>query len=217
MRIDVWSDLVCPWCYIGKRRLESALAAFDHRDEVTVVHHAFRLHPDLPVGSTIAKDGMLQQKYRLSADQLNTMHERLEQVAAEEGLAYDLTGGVTGNTLDGHRLVRYAETVGRQDAMVERLFKAYFTERRSIFDHDSLTELAVEAGFDAETVARVLAGHEYAADVEGDQESAQKLGAHGVPFFVIAGRFGVSGAQPVEVFADALRQAWDAHATAVVP
>jgi predicted DsbA family dithiol-disulfide isomerase len=217
MRIDVWSDLVCPWCYIGKRRLERALASFAHRDSVEVVHHAYQLHPDMPAGDTVPKDEMLLRKYRMSPDQLETMHERLERVAAEEGLDYDLAGGVTGNTVDGHRLVHFASTLGRQDAMLERLFKAYFTERRSIFDHEGLVALAVEAGFEAADVRRVLESNDYTEAVATDHDTAQRLGSSGVPFFVIGGRYGVSGAQPVEVFVDALQQAWDASQPVTAP
>lgn len=210
MRVDVWSDLVCPWCYIGKRRLERALTEFEHRDNVEVVHHSFQLHPDMPAGATMPRREMLKAKYHLSDDQVATMDERLEQLAAEDGLDYDLSGGATGNTFDAHRLVHHAASLQRQDAMVERLFRAYFTEQRSIFDRESLIAYAAEAGLDAEDARRVLESDAYGDAVRAEHAEASRLGARGVPFFVLGGRLGVSGAQPVETFADALRQAWDA-------
>jgi predicted DsbA family dithiol-disulfide isomerase len=216
LRIDVWSDLVCPWCYIGKRRLEHALAAFAHRDDVEVVHRSYQLHPDMPRGETTPRREMLKGKYDLSDDQVETLDERMERLAAEDGLDYDLSGGVTGNTLDAHRLVHHAHALGRQDAMVERLFRAYFTERRSIFDLDSLVDLASDAGLDPDEARAVLAQDRYAEAVEADCREAALLGARGVPLFVIAGRYGVSGAQPVEAFTEALERAWQAtHAPAV--
>jgi predicted DsbA family dithiol-disulfide isomerase len=210
MRIDVWSDLVCPWCYIGKRRLEQALASFEHRDSVEVVHHSYQLHPDMPPGTTVPRREMLKAKYHLSDDQVETMDERMEQLAAEDGLDYDLSGGATGNTLDAHRLVHHARSLGLQDAVVERLFRAYFTEQRSIFEHDSLAELARDVGLAPGDVRRVLDGNTYADAVRADQNEASTLGARGVPLFVIAGRYAISGAQPVEVFSETLNRAWDA-------
>ncbi len=214
LRIDVWSDIVCPWCYIGKRRLERALAEFEHRDEVQIVHHSFQLNPQMPLGTTTPRREMLKKKYQLSDDQVVTMDERLERLAAEDGLDYDLSGGVTGNTLDAHRLVHYAAKMGRQDEMVERLYRAYFTEQQSIFDHDSLADLASEVGLDAADVRKMLGSSDYAAEVKADHAEATALGARGVPFFVLDARYGVSGAQPVEAFAEALRRAWNAAHTA---
>ncbi len=208
MRIDVWSDLVCPWCYIGKRRLEHALRTFEHRDDVHVVHRSFQLHPNLPGGTTLPRLDMLRAKYRLTTAQVEAMHERLERLAAEEGLAYDLSGGETGDTLDAHRLAHHARTTGQQNALIEQLFRAYFTEKRSLFTHESLSTLAAEAGLDAAGVAQVLGSDAYAEAVAADHREATDLGATGVPFFVLAGRHGVSGAQPVDVLAEAIRHAW---------
>jgi len=208
LHIDVWSDLVCPWCYIGKRRLERALAGFAHRDRVDIVHRAFQLHPDLAPGQTIDRRGMLKAKYRLSDDQVATMDERLERLAAEDGLDYDLSGGVTGNTVDAHRVSLLARDTGRQDAVVERLFRAYFTEQRSIFDPDALVALGVDAGLDAEAIRTMLESRHLVDVVQGEHEQAAALGARGVPFFVLGGRYSVSGAQQVEVFRDALERAW---------
>jgi predicted DsbA family dithiol-disulfide isomerase len=208
MRIDIWSDVVCPWCYIGKRRFERALAAIDDRESIEVVHRSFQLDPTRPKGQTQNRRAMLMGKYRLSADQVQGMDVRMEQMAAAEGLEYHLgEDGVTGNTLDAHRLLHLAKARGRQDAAVERFYRAYFTEGRSVFDAESLALLAVEAGLDPAEVREVLESDRYAADVAADVREAQALGANGVPFFVIDHRFGVSGAQATEVFAQVLARA----------
>jgi predicted DsbA family dithiol-disulfide isomerase len=208
MRIDVWSDLVCPWCYIGKRRLERALEGFEHRDAVDVVHRSFQLNPSAPAGRTSSRRDMLMSKYGRSAAEVAELDARMEQTAAGDGLEYHLTAaGVTGNTFDAHRLVHLGRDQGRQDQVVERFFRAYFTEQQSLFDRESLSVLAVESGLDAADVRRVLDDDEFADAVRRDIRQAQALGTTGVPFFVIDGRYGVSGAQPVEVFGDALSRA----------
>lgn len=212
MRIDIWTDVVCPWCYVGKRRLEKALATFQHRDDVHVVHRSFQLNPAAPPGQTSPRRDALMSKYGLSAAEVDAMNARMEQTAAAEGIEYDLSGGVTGNTFDAHRVLHLAHDRGRQDEVIERLYRAYFTEKRSLFDHDSLTELAGEAGLDRDEVQRVLASSEYADAVARDIAEARKLGATGVPFFVIDQRYGVSGAQAPQVFTQALERAWaDVH------
>ena len=209
MRIDVWSDLVCPWCYIGKRRLEDALSGFEHRDEVEVIHRSFQLNPSAPPGKTTKRRDMLMAKYGWSVSEAQAMDARMEETAAEDGLEYHLSAdGLTGNTFDAHRLVHLAHARGIQDAVVERFFRAYFTEQRSLFDRDTLAALATGAGLDATEVTRVLDGDEYADAVTRDLQEAQALGATGVPFFVIDRRYGVSGAQPVQVFIGALSRAW---------
>jgi predicted DsbA family dithiol-disulfide isomerase len=207
MRIDIWSDVVCPWCYLGKRRFERALAAFEDRAEVQVVHRSFQLDPARPKGQTQKRREMLMAKYHLSAPQVEALDARMEQTAAADGLEYHMGDGVTGNTLDVHRLLHLAAARGQQDAALERFYRAYFTEGRSLFDVPSLTALAVEAGLDPNEVAAVLAGDAYAADVAADIREAQALGASGVPFFVFDHRFGVSGAQATDVFTQVLARA----------
>jgi predicted DsbA family dithiol-disulfide isomerase len=208
MRIDIWSDIVCPWCYLGKRRFERALESFDDRAGVEIVHRSFQLDPTRPKGQTQNRREMLMSKYHLSAAQVETMDARMEQTAAADGLEYHLGGGgVTGNTFDAHRVLHLAAERGRQDAALERLYRAYFTEGRSLFDDDSLAALAVESGLDAAEVGRVLAGDDYAAAVAADVREAHALGANGVPFFVFDNRFGVSGAQAIDVFAQVLTRA----------
>jgi predicted DsbA family dithiol-disulfide isomerase len=216
MRIDIWSDLVCPWCYVGKRRFERALAAFEHRDDAEVVHRSFQLDPHSPPGKTFDRRQVLQQKYGWSTIQAQEMDARMIETAAAEGLEYHLTGGVTGNTMDGHQLVHLARERGIQDAVVERFYRAHFTEQRSIFDRDSLVALAQEAGLDGEEARLVLDRATHADAVTADNAEARTLGANGVPFYVfapshprtVAPLFGLSGAQASAVFADALGRAW---------
>jgi predicted DsbA family dithiol-disulfide isomerase len=207
MRIDIWSDVVCPWCYVGKRRFERALEAFDDRAEVQVVHRSFQLDPNRPKGQTQNRREMLMAKYHLTTAQVAAMDRRMEETAAAEGLEYHLGDGVTGNTLDAHRVLHLAAERGVQDVALERFYRAYFTEGRSLFDDEALIALSVDAGLDAGEVRTVLAGDAYAAAVAADIREAQTLGANGVPFFVFDHRFGVSGAQPSDLFAQVLARA----------
>ncbi|MFI6514120.1 DsbA family oxidoreductase [Spirillospora sp. NPDC050679] len=209
MRVEIWSDLICPWCYIGKRRFEKALAAFDHRDEVEVVHRSFQLDPSTPKGEARDLADMLAAKFGMPRERAESMNREMEARAAEDGLEYHLVGGSVGNTADAHRLLHLAQDRGVQAQVLEAFYKAYFTDQRSLFDRDSLLAVAADAGLDAGEAARVLDSDEYAAAVVSDQREAQQLGATGVPFFVVDGRYGVSGAQPVELFAQALTRAWD--------
>jgi predicted DsbA family dithiol-disulfide isomerase len=207
MQVEIFSDVVCPWCYLGKRRFEQALAQFEHRDEVTVVHRSFQLDPSAPAdaGPTVQ---MLSRKYGMSVEQAEQAQRQMEQRAAGDGLRYDLAGQRSGNTRDAHRLLQFAREQGRQDELAERLFAAYFTERRSVFDRESLLALAAEAGLDPQMATTVLDSDAFATDVDHDLAEARALGITGVPFFVLDGRYGVSGAQPVELLATALERAW---------
>ena len=208
MHIDIWSDVVCPWCYLGKRRFEKALAGFDGRDAVTIAHRSFQLDPSKPKGQTMSRRTMLMSKYRLTEDRVREMDRTMEVMAAAEGLEYHLTDrGQTGNTLDAHRLVHLAADHGREDQMIERLYRAYFSEERSVFDVESLVSLAVEEGLDAADVREALESDRYVDAVRRDLEEARSLGVSGVPFFVIDGRYGISGAQAVDMFSRALTMA----------
>ncbi|TDD89593.1 DsbA family oxidoreductase [Actinomadura darangshiensis] len=212
MRVEIWSDVVCPWCYVGKRHFEQALDGFAHRDRVEVVHRAFQLDPSFPPGETVDVADMLAEKYGRSREQAVEMNRQMEERAAAAGLEYHLEGGRAGNTADAHRLIHLAGLRGVQDAVVEALFKAHFTDRRSVFDHDSLVDVVAEAGLDAAEARGVLASGEFADQVKTEQQAAQDIGATGVPFFVIDRRYGVSGAQPTETFTQVLDQVWaDAH------
>jgi predicted DsbA family dithiol-disulfide isomerase len=208
MLVEIWSDVVCPWCYLGKVRFEKALAAFDHRDEVTVRHRSFQLDPTAPAGGTVDTSTALATKYGLTPARIGAMQREMEQRAAADGLEYHLDGQRTGNTYAAHRLLHLAAEHARQDALLDRMYRAYFTERGSLFDDDSLRALAVDVGLDRADVDRVLSGDEYADAVEADLAQAAAYGITGVPFYVIDNRYGISGAQPVEVFSAALQQAY---------
>lgn len=204
MRVDIWSDIVCPWCYVGKRRFETALAAFDGRDDIEIVHHAFQLNPQAPRDRTSSRGEMLMAKYGLTSEQLAATDARMTQVAADEGLDYHLDATVTGNTRDAHQLVHLARESGLQDAMIERLYRAYFTEGRSVFDQDSLVELGSEVGLDPDEVRDALREGRYEPDVDEDLDIARRVGITGVPFFVFDAKYGLSGAQESSVFLEAL-------------
>ena len=210
MQVEIFSDVVCPWCYLGKRRFERALAGFEHGNEVTVVHRSFQLDPSAPTGPGTPTVDVLSGKYGMSIERAEQLQREMEQRAAGDGLEYHLDGQLTGNTYDAHRLLQLARDRGRQDELAEALFAAYFTESRSVFDHDALVEIAERAGLDADEARRVLDSDAYAAEVERDLSDARAIGVTGVPFFVLGGRYGVSGAQPVEVLTRALEQAWAA-------
>ena len=212
MKIEVWSDIVCPWCYVGKRRFERALAEFPQRDQVQVVHRSFQLDPTTPPGQTRSRNEMLRTKYGWSDAQSEARHLQMQATAAAEGLDFQLGDVQTGNTAAAHQLVHLGKAHGRQDAVLERLYRAYFTERRSLFERDSLVALAAEAGLDADEARRVLEQDTYAGAVAADGRAAHALGANGVPFFVIDERYGVSGAQPTDLFKEVLARAWaEAH------
>lgn len=205
LTVEIWSDVVCPWCWIGLTRLEKALSGFAHREEVSVVHHAYRLMPGQP---PLPVEGMVARKMGGSAADAARMFAQVEAVAAEEGLTYHLAGGVTGDTLDAHRLVKLGEAGGRGLDVLKRFYRAYLTERRSVFDHDSLLDLAVEAGLDRDRAHAVLSGTEFQTEIDVDQQALNALGGNGVPFFVIGGKYGISGAQPTQAFAQVLEKAW---------
>jgi len=210
VRIDIWSDVVCPWCYIGKRRLESALADFGHAADVEVVWHSYQLDPGAPSEPTESVAAHLGRKYGGGPAAGAQMIDRVEAVAAEEGLVYRLHQAQRANTLDGHRLLHLAlEESGPkvQDRLKEALLAAYFIEARNVADHDVLREVAAGAGLDPARVDAVLASDAYAPEVQADIDQVQAHGSSGVPFFVIDGRYGVSGAQPAEVFRQVLARA----------
>ncbi|MER5788813.1 DsbA family oxidoreductase [Streptomyces sp. NPDC001980] len=214
MRVEIWSDIACPWCYVGKARFEKALAAFPHRDDVEVVHRSFELDPGRAKDDVQPVLAMLSKKYGMSEAQAQAGEENLGAQAAAEGLEYQTRGRDHGNTFDMHRLLHFAKEQGRQDQLIQILYRANFAEERSVFSEgeDRLVELAAEAGLDTAAVRAVLADpSRYADEVRADEREAAELGANGVPFFVLDRKYGVSGAQPAEVFTQALSQAWGAR------
>ncbi|MFJ3191091.1 DsbA family oxidoreductase [Streptomyces griseoviridis] len=215
MRVEIWSDIACPWCYVGKARFEKALAAFPHRDGVEVVHRSFELDPGRAKDDVQPVLTMLTKKYGMSEAQARAGEENLGAQAAAEGLPYRTEGRDHGNTFDMHRLLHLAKEHGRQDELIQLLYRANFAEERSVFTggDERLVELAVAAGLDADAARAVLADPAaYADEVRADERAAAELGAGGVPFFVLDRTYGVSGAQPAEVFTQALTQAWGERA-----
>ena len=207
MRVDVWSDVVCPWCYIGKARFEQALSDFTHHDEVEVVFRSFELDPDYPKDERETAVSMLSRKYGIPEAQARAADAHVAGLAAAEGLGYD-SGRPVGNTFDIHRVIHLGREKGVQLDLVAAVNQAYFAQARQVFDRDVLTEVAVGAGLDAGAVGEVLDSDDYADAVRQDELQARELGISGVPFFVFDMALGVSGAQPTETFASALNQAW---------
>lgn len=208
MQVEIWSDVVCPWCYLGKRRMERALQIFDHADDIDAVFRSFELDPTLPPGQTTPTVDVLAAKYGMTAAQADQAQRRMEERAAADGLTFRMHDLRSGNTRDAHRLLQLAKDRGRQGELIERLYRAHFTEQASIFDHESLTSIATEAGLDRSEVSEVLDSDQYRDHVETDEKMAAALGAAGVPLFVVARRYGISGAQPAEIIAGVLERAW---------
>ncbi|MFF0162405.1 DsbA family oxidoreductase [Streptomyces sp. NPDC005263] len=211
MRVEIWTDIACPWCYVGKARFDKALEAFPHRDQVEVVHRSFELDPGRAKGDVQPVLAMLTKKYGMSEAQAQAGEENLGAQAAAEGLEYRTRDRDHGNTFDMHRLLHLAKEHGRQGELIQAFYTANFAEERSVFSEgdERLVELAVAAGLDADAARAVLADPTaYADDVRADEREAAQLGANGVPFFVLDRKHGVSGAQPAEVFAQALTEAW---------
>ena len=211
MQVEIWSDVVCPWCYLGKRRFEQALTQFEHRDDVEVVWRSFELDPNAGPSSSLPPAERLAAKYGMSVEDAAASHERLTGLAAEDGLEYHLDRTRGGNTFDAHRLIQLGKAGGIQDAVKERLMRAYFTEGECIDDHETLVRLADEVGLDARAT---LASDDYADAVREDEELARRIGINGVPFFVLGRRYGVSGAQTPDVLLEALEKSWEALAAA---
>ncbi|HXM59059.1 MAG TPA: DsbA family oxidoreductase [Candidatus Dormibacteraeota bacterium] len=208
MKVEIWSDVVCPWCYIGKRRFERALAAFTHRDEVDVVWRSFELDPDAPRQSDEEPAERLARKYGTTVEQARAAQDRVTGVAAQEGLTYRLDAARAANTFDAHRLLHLAAERGVQAAVEEALMAAHFVESRPLGDAETLVSVVAAAGLDEAAARDVLAGDAYAEAVAADEREAAELGITGVPFFVLDRRYGVSGAQPAELLQRALEQAW---------
>ncbi|MEX2290106.1 MAG: DsbA family oxidoreductase [Mycobacteriales bacterium] len=209
MRVEIWSDVVCPWCYIGKRRFEQALAAFPHRDEVEVVWRAFELDGQAPPERVGDYAEMLAAKYGCSVEHGQEMIDTMTANAAQEGLDFRFDRARVGNTFDAHRLLHLAAERGLQDAVKERLLLATFTEGEPIGDAETLVRLVAEAGLDADEARAVLADGRYADEVRADERDAQRFGISGVPFFVVDRTYGVSGAQPADVLRALLDKAWE--------
>jgi predicted DsbA family dithiol-disulfide isomerase len=212
LSIDVWSDIACPWCYVGKRRLEAALDGFAHKDAVDVTWRAFELDPAAPKvrDSSVSYAERLAKKYGRSTREAQGMIDNMTQVARADGLDFHFERVQSGNTFDAHRVLHLAATKGTkvQDAVKERLLRGYMSEGEAIGEPEVLVRLGAEAGLDGEEVRAILAGDTYADDVRAEQREAHQLGIRGVPFFVIGGKYAVSGAQPSELLRGAIEKAW---------
>jgi predicted DsbA family dithiol-disulfide isomerase len=213
LTVEIWSDVVCPWCYIGKRRFEAALEAFEHADEVTVMWRSFELDQEAPKEPEGTAAERLAAKYGMSVERAETLQAEMTERAAGEGLEFRFDRARGGNTFDAHRLIHLAATYGHQAAAQERLMRAYFTEGEPISDHETLVRLIGEVGVAAEEARDVLATERFASDVREDELLAARLGIQGVPFFVLDRKLGVSGAQPAEVLVQALQRGWDEAVT----
>lgn len=212
LRIDVWSDIACPWCYVGKRRLEGALAGFEHRSSVEVVWRAFELDPAAPRSTgadpSVSYPARLARKYGTSTVQAEAMIARMTAVGHEDALDFHFERVKPGNTFDAHRLLHLAHDRGIQDAVKERLLRAYMTEGVALGDADALVRVTAEAGLDADEARAVLQSDRYEREVRADEAAARDRGVNGVPFFLVGGLYAVAGAQPVETLRFVLDKAW---------
>jgi predicted DsbA family dithiol-disulfide isomerase len=212
MKVEIWSDVVCPWCAIGKHRFEKALAGFAHRDDVEVSWHSFELDPDAPHEQEGDLADHLAAKYGVTRERADAMHRQMTETAAGDGWDFHFERARRGNTFDAHRLLHLAAERGVQDAVKERLFRAYLEEGEAIAEHATLVRLGAEAGLDADEARAVLASDRYAAEVRADERQAQAYGITGVPFFVVDRKYGVAGAQPPDALLQVLETAWtEAH------
>ena len=216
MKIDIWSDIMCPFCYIGKRKLEGALRQFEHKDDVQITWHSFQLDPAITYESGRDLYSYLAERKGQSHEWSVRVHNQMTETAKREGLTYNFDKAVIANSFDAHRLIQLAKTHGLGDVAEELLFRAYFTEGKNIGDHNTLMQIGMEIGLRSVEVGEMLNSDDFATQVHQDIMMAQNLGIRGVPFFLLDERFGISGAQPVEVFADGLQQAWAIHEQALL-
>jgi predicted DsbA family dithiol-disulfide isomerase len=213
MLVEIWSDVACPWCYVGKRRFEQAIAGFEHRDEVQLTWRSFELDPSAPPVIEGDRAARIAAKYGTTVERAREMEQRMVDTAAAEGLSFRFDIARSGTTFDAHRLVHLAAEHDLADAMKERLLRAYFSEGELISDHETLVRLAGEVGLDRDEVRATLGGERYAAEVRDDEQTAAVLGITAVPTFVIDRAFGVSGAQPPAELLAFLRQGWASRAS----
>lgn len=207
MKVEIWSDVMCPFCYIGKRRFEEALDQFPGKEQMEIEWKSFQLNPGLKTDPSKSINEFLAEHKGISVAQAKQMNDRVTEMAKDAGLQYDFDKAIAANSFDAHRLSHFAKQHGKQDAMEELLFKAYFTEGKNTADHTTLVQLAVEAGLNGEKTKAMLEGNEFSDAVNADIYEAQQVGAHGVPFFVFDNKYAVSGAQPSRVFLQALNKA----------
>lgn len=214
MKVEIWSDVVCPFCYIGKRKFEKALDAFSNKEQVEVVWRSFQLDPTTKSNPDKSVIASLAEKKGLTLEQSEQMHAQVTAMAKEVGLDYQMDKSVIANTFDAHRLSHLAAIQGLQDKLEERLFSAYFTEGKDIGNKDTLVALAKEVGLDDTDVKNMLQTNAYSDKVQADILEAQQVGVRGVPFFVFDNKYAVSGAQPSDVFTQVLSKVWEERVVA---
>ncbi|WP_445666060.1 DsbA family oxidoreductase [Fodinibius sp. AD559] len=210
MEVEIWSDVMCPFCYIGKRRFENALENFEYEDEVEITWRSFQLNPDMQTDPNANINDYLAEAKGWSLDQAQQMNQRVTSMAADEGLEYNMEQAVVANSYDAHRLVQFSKDRGKANEMEEALFKAYFTDGKNIADHQTLIGLAKDVGIDPTEAKSILESEKYANAVNHDIQLAQNINITGVPFFLFDRKFAVSGARETEVFLKALKQSWNA-------
>ena len=208
MKVEIWSDVMCPFCYIGKRRFENALQEIPFKDEIEIEWKSFQINPDVKSQPGRSMDQYLAEHKGFSIEKAKEMNNHLTEMAAQEGLTYDLEKAVVANSFDAHRLAHLAKKQGKGDAAEESLFKAYFTEGRNISDIDTLVQLGTEIGLDSTAVKQALENEDYTKEVYKDIAEADAIGVRGVPFFVIDRKYAISGAQAKEVFAQTLERSY---------
>jgi predicted DsbA family dithiol-disulfide isomerase len=208
MKIQIWSDVMCPFCYIGKRRFEQALQQFEHKDAIEIEWKSFQLNPNLVTDTSININQYLADIKGITLDHAQQMNQQVTQMAAEVGLTYDFDKAIVANSFDAHRFAHLAKQNGLSDEAEEALFNAYFTEGKNIADHDTLAELGEKIGLDKAEVHHTLNGNKFAVNVQQDIVQAQQLGIRGVPFFVMDNKYGVSGAQEIPTFVETIEKAY---------
>ena len=212
MDVEIWSDIACPWCYVGKRRFESALARFEHRDDVRVIWRSFELDPSAPRERKGDRAARLAEKYGMTLEQAQAAERQLTDVAAAEGLDFRFDIARSGSTFDGHRIIHLAAEYDLQDAMKERLLRAYFTGGELVADHDALVRLATGVGLPEHEARATVSSDRFADAVRDDEVTAQRLGITAVPTFVVDRALGASGAHPPDQLLDLLRRGWESRA-----
>jgi predicted DsbA family dithiol-disulfide isomerase len=208
MKIEIWSDIMCPFCYIGKKRFDDALGQFEHKDEIEVEWKSFMLSPDLKTDPTKNNNQFLAEHKGISLEEATGMNNYVTDMAAQAGLTYDFNKAIVANSFNAHRFSHFAKQYGKQNEAEEKLFAAYFTEGKNIDDAETLMAMAAELGLDVTKLANVMGSGAYAKDVMADIDEAQELGIRGVPFFVLNRKYAISGAQETAVFLDTLQKAY---------
>jgi len=211
MKVEIWSDFVCPFCFIGKTYYEQALAQFPHRDRIETIYRSFELNPNEDSSKMTSTLQSLATKYGMSIEQAKGMTNQVASQAKQAGLTFNFDRMISVNTFDAHRLSIYAQKQGKGKDFIEQLFTAYFTDNEIISDTTVLTKIAVNVGLQQDEVENILNSSEFTTEVRAEEEEASQLGVRGVPFFVFDRKYAISGAQPVQAFVDTLQRAWDEH------